>query len=503
MTNTTVKESQRLELFVTAIFKGLWIFIKTTAKGAARKSLWTKDALLAWGMYSLAAALLTYSPKWTPPYMLYRFGGFPFFKYLGVWIHENISRPMQLMFIPLPMVLMCFVIGILELMKKSKIEKAIRHLGLKTSTGLEPRVLAVNRINENKSKILVHAEGLDINDFLSKKGALESGLNKIVQEIKVSPQSRQVFEIMVSNKELPRMIRFDSVSELLSKPYNFLVGEATSGFLSGDLRELHHMLIAGSTGGGKSVFFKQTLIGLLKSSRYVHLYLIDLKRGVEMSMFEVLPNVYVAKSVVEAIASLQAIEKEMNRRFEYLEQKGFTEIDPERDMLDRLIVGVDEASVLFTVDKNSKINKDLANEARTLTDNLTKLGRAAGIHVILATQKVTKETIDTRVQTNIHAKICFRVNTIASSMTVLGNKKAAELPEIKGRAIWSVGSKDMEVQVPFLSHEEAKEEVDHLSRKFDCAESKTFQPLLFSPDVELKNDNGGKSTLINSKKRVK
>jgi hypothetical protein len=63
-------------------------------------------------------------------------------------------------------------------------------------------------------------------------------------------------------------------------------------------------------------------------------------------------------------------------------------------------------------------------------------------------------------------------------MTVLGNKMAAELPEIKGRGIWSVGSNDVEVQVPFLSHEEAADEIAHLSQKFSETQRANFQKLL-------------------------
>jgi S-DNA-T family DNA segregation ATPase FtsK/SpoIIIE len=168
----------------------------------------------------------------------------------------------------------------------------------------------------------------------------------------------------------------------------------------------------------------------------------------------------------------------MERRFQYLEKNSFTEIVPERDQLDRIVVAVDEASVLFTVGKLSKKAKATAEGARELTDKIAKLGRAAGIHLILATQKVVKETIDTRVQTNINAKMCFRVNTIASSMTVLNNKRASELPDVKGRGIWSVGSKDLVVQVPYLNNEEIIEELTGLTAKFNSEESPLKQKML-------------------------
>ena len=380
----------------------------------------------------------------------------------------------------------------------------LRHLGLKTPTGLEPKVLDVVPLFDGKSKLIVKAEGIDIASFTSKKGALESSLNKIVQEIHVSEGSKQIFELILSEKELPKRVPFASVESKLTNPYTFLVGEANRGFITGDLRELHHMLIAGATGGGKSVFFKQALVGLLKSSQRLHLYLIDLKRGVEMKLFEQLPNVYVAKEVVDAVEVLRRLVQEMERRFIYLEERGFSEIESERDQLDRLVVGIDEASVLFTVEKGVRgANRDFALEARELADKLTKLGRAAGIHVIIATQKITKETVDTRVQTNVGAKICFRVGTAPSSVNVLGNTRAHLLPDIKGRAIWSVGSNDLEVQVPFLSHEETKEEIENIKTMLSTDESKPFQKLLLT---QARNERGkkkeGQSIMAESKDKA-
>lgn len=456
----------------------LWFFFANSVGALFRRKFWTSETVMFWSFYAVSGLLVVFSPRWNLPRILYAVSENPVLRWIAKFLYDHVPSYVQACFLLVPLLLYSFVLEIPAIIKRAKATRALRHLGLKSSTGAEPKVIGVHDLSHTKTKIVVQSVGIDIASFQSKKGTLESSLDKIVQEIRQSPTSKRIVEIIASSKELPKMLRFDSVSEKLSRPYSFLVGEASSGLVTGDLRELHHMMIAGSTGGGKSVFFKQALIGLLKSSDHVQLYLIDLKRGVEMKLFDPLPNVHIAKEVAEALDCLRKVVAEMDRRFIYLEKKGFTEIDCQRDKLDRIVVGVDEASVLFTVERSAQFNKKEAHEARELTDKLTKLGRAAGIHVILATQKVTKETIDTRVQTNVHAKICFRVNTIASSMTVLGNKKAAELPEIKGRGIWSVGSNDIEVQVPFLSQAEANDEIAHLAQKFSGKKSLNFQELL-------------------------
>ena len=158
-------------------------------------------------------------------------------------------------------------------------------------------------------------------------------------------------------------------------------------------------------------------------------------------------------------------------------------MDSKRDRLDRIVVLVDEASELFTLVRSSKAVRASAESARDLADKIAKLGRVAGIHLILATQKVVKETIDTRVQTNMNARMIFRVNTAAGSMTVLGNKMAADLPEIQGRGIWSVGSQDLIVQTPKLDNEEVATEVTELIKKFNGDAKPLFQKMLIGKEV--------------------
>lgn len=492
--NKQVASSDTLTRVVEILAVAFWFLFLFATKGLFRKKTWTKDFINGWSVYIATVILLAYAPKWNIPSILYRLPPSSFFQGFAEWVYFHLSSLGQvLFFVLLPLFLYLLFIGVVEFLKVRKFQNAIDHLGLKTSTGLQPKVKDRIEINENQSKIIVQAIGIDVADFKSRKGSLESSLNAIVQDVRVSPKSKQLFEIFILNKELPTLVRFEDLTNLLTKPYTFLVGQSNDEMIIADLCSIHHMLLAGATGGGKSVFFKQALIGLLKSSKYIQLYLIDLKRGVDLRPFQALSNVQMVKDIVPTLELLRSVVAEMNRRFEFLETSGHNEIDPERDKLDRLVVGIDEASVLFTVEKGTKGTQQMALEARELTDKLAKLGRAAGIHVILATQKVVKETIDTRVQTNIHARMCFRMNTMASSMTVLGNKKAAELPHTKGRGIWSVGSHDIEVQVPFLDHEEANEEIEVLTQKFNGEDKPMFRPMLNFSGVKTKQSKVFKS----------
>jgi DNA segregation ATPase FtsK/SpoIIIE-like protein len=487
------KESKRdaLTSFVMALGAAIAFLSMVLLSGLLRRQTWAKKNVQAWGIYLVWLTLFVFAPRWNIPVILESLSPSLLPEGIGYWIELNIPRLMQVSILFFaPFLSWLFFFGVVEWLKKAKYQKGLDHLGLKTPTGLVPKIKRIIELEGTQKKIVVQAVGIDIAKLRDKKGALESSFNTIVQDIRVSPTSRQVYEILVSDKELPKLVRFDDFADKLTRPYTFLIGETMDKFITADLCEIHHMLIAGATGGGKSVFFKQALVGLLKSSQHLQLYLIDLKRGVDVKPFEVLENVEIAKDEASAISVLQAVVAEMERRFILLEAKGVTEINPERDGLDRIVVAIDEASVLFTVEKSSKATKLQAQNARELTDKIAKLGRAAGVHVILATQKVVKETIDTRVQTNINAKICFRVNTIASSMTVLGNKKAAELPDVKGRGIWSIGSNDLTVQVPRLNNEEVIEELSGLTAKFNGQNNPLNQPMLTLMSAPKEKANG-------------
>lgn len=464
--------------FVIAKALAIGIFL-----GAKRTKTWTKEFAVGWTLYSLLVLAIVYSPSWN----LTDFLSLLWPRVAG-WIYWHVGFKTQasiLFFVPFSFSLAA--LGFVDWIKRRKLQGSIEHLGLKTPTGLTPQVIDVIPLDNHQKKVLVKAIGIDVAEFQSKQGVLESSFNSIVQEIRVSKTNKQIVEIILADEELPEFVSFEEAMEQVKKPYSFVVGLSSEGYILADLCDIHHMIIAGSTGGGKSGFFKQTVVGLLRSSVFLQMYLIDLKR-VDAKPFEALSNVRVIKENIQAISCLEAVVREMERRYAFLDDSGRTEIDPERDKLDRIVVGIDEASLLFTVEKHSKATKVQAEKARELADKIAKLGRAAGIHLILATQKVVKDTIDTRVQANINSKMCFRVNTQLSSITVLGHKGASELPKIPGRGIWSVGTQEDVVQVPKLSNEDTIEQIENLTLKFNDA-SPLKQSLIFAQATS-KNTRG-------------
>jgi len=327
-------------------------------------------------------------------------------------------------------------------------------------------------------------DGVDPSEFDTKTKTLETSIKENIESI-VRSQDPQYVDLYITKRRLTKKVLYSELCELLTSPYTFAVGETIAGPIIQDICSLPHMLGAGSTGTGKSVFVKATTMGLLESSPAIQIYLLDLKRGLETAHFAACPNVVLIKDVKGAVALLRQVVAEMESRFSILEERGFNKIDPDRDNRDRIVVVIDEASVLYVESKVNSAEKTLSQEATEITDKIAKLSRAAGIHLIFATQKVTKETISTHIQENLEGRMCFEVNTLQGSNIVLGNGAAKNLPHIAGRGIWKVGATMVEVQTPLIEDEEIKRRCKVIAEDFKIGKRKLHQKM-FSPKEALK-----------------
>lgn len=368
-------------------------------------------------------------------------------------------------------------LGFMDYMKRRRLQRKLDGVGLANAQGEKPKVIREIELDDNKSKLLISPYGVGLDRFESKKSDFEATFERIIDGIRIS-EDRKTLEINMCRRELRKRMSFYEAVDLIKKPYHFLIGDSTGGILTADLRELPHLLIAGSTGGGKSVFFRMVFVCLLKHSKHIQVYLIDLKRGVEVKEFSELPNVRIAKDENEAVQLLEALRDEMQKRFIFMENAKIKKIEPEKHKRDLIVVGIDEASVLFGKTSINKTKSDLVKRARELTDELAKLSRAAGIHLIIATQKAVKESLDTKVLENLTGRMVFKMSTHAGSNTALGNVKAYSLPDVKGRAIWGGGNKYIEVQAPYLSEKELEDECNELAAKMNEHGTDNFQPMI-------------------------
>lgn len=243
------------------------------------------------------------------------------------------------------------------------------------------------------------------------------------------------------------------------KRYSVLLGNAGMRTVHCDLTEAPHLLVAGTTGSGKSVCLNTILCSLLLKNGpgKLGLVLIDPKR-VELARYKDLPHLLapVATSPSAAASALRSLHAEMNARYERMEQEDALHVD---ELGLKHIVCVFDEYASFATDKEA--GKTLV----PLVNDLARLGRAAGIHLIIATQYPTADVVNSQIKSNIQTVICFRTISSRQSRTVL-DTPGAELLNGKGDGLYRDPTGQMShIQGLWCSKDQVKHLVDYWKRE--------------------------------------
>lgn len=219
-----------------------------------------------------------------------------------------------------------------------------------------------------------------------------------------------------------------------------------------------HLLVAGTTGGGKSVFLNQLICTMLLKNRSDELQFcfIDLKRN-ELWGYRKIPHLWhpIVLRAAQVPAIMERIEEEMEARMDLFQKYDIQDIDEWQkrfpdNKLPRLIIVFDEIANVMRWPETKK-------QMESLLANLAALGRAFGIHLILCTQRPDSDVVTGLVKTNVTTRICFNTDNWGSRV-VLNNEMANGLKP-RGRAVVKVGSAFTIVQAPFIEKKEIKASV--------------------------------------------
>lgn len=182
-----------------------------------------------------------------------------------------------------------------------------------------------------------------------------------------------------------------------------------------DIRQAPHILVAGTTGAGKSVYLNGLIEQLLKISTTVELHLFDPKE-VELFHFEKRPGVIEYHSDPKKIAaSLRALVKEMNERYTKMRKKGARNIDNMPGMKYKFIV----------IDEYADLN--MSGGVQVSIQKLAQKGRACGIHLIIATQRASVKVISGDIKINFPTKIVFKMAKKIDSQVMIDEEGAEKL----------------------------------------------------------------------------
>lgn len=256
-----------------------------------------------------------------------------------------------------------------------------------------------------------------------------------------------------------RSLLEDQKFKQAKSPVTCAIGKSISGEnIYVDIAKLVHLLVAGATGQGKSVCINAILVSLLykASPEDLRLILIDPKR-VEFAPYNGIPHllVPVVTDVKKSVGTLQWAVSEMERRFETLEFAGVRDTGEYNDRIERGVIDAEKLPrIVIVIDELY----DLKMQVPEIDDyiiRLTQKARAAGIHVIIGTQRPSVDVITGVIKANIPSRIAFRVPAQVDSRTILDEVGAEKLVARGDMLLKPVGAlKPTRVQGAFITEEE-------------------------------------------------
>ncbi len=349
---------------------------------------------------------------------------------------------------------------------------------------------------EGKIQKVSHGPVVTLNEFEPAAGVKVSKVINLSEDIarNTSSESARISTIPGRSTigiELPNNYRENvylseivSASDFTKKDIKLPIalGKSISGIpIIGDLSSMPHLLIAGTTGSGKSVCINTIILSLLykHSPEKCKFILIDPKM-LELSTYEGIPHLLcpVITEAKKAASVLGWVVKEMESRYKLMTREGVRNIDGYNSKhslpMPYIVVIVDEMSDLMLV---------AGKEIENYIQKLSQMARAAGIHIIMATQRPSVDVITGTIKANFPTRISFQVTSKIDSRTILGEQGAEQLLGKGDMLYMSSANKIIRIHAPYVSEVEIEKinnylrtqaEPDYIDEILNFADEKEF-----------------------------
>ena len=288
---------------------------------------------------------------------------------------------------------------------------------------------------------------------------------------KISVVGIEVPNRAVTTVSLREVIDSQEFSKAKSKS-SFAVGKDIGGnCIVGNISRLPHMLIAGTTGSGKSVCMNSVIISLLykASPDDVKLIMVDPKM-VELGIYNGIPHLLipVVTDPKKAAGSLQWAVTEMMRRYKAMSDAGVRDLESYNSIIEsQEVEGTKIPQVVVIIDELADLMLVAAKEVEESICRIAQMGRAAGIHLIIATQRPSADVITGLMKANIPSRIAFAVASAMESRIILDTQGAEKLVG-KGDMLYApIGNgKPKRVQGCFVSDSEVEAVATYVKSNF-------------------------------------
>ncbi len=320
---------------------------------------------------------------------------------------------------------------------------------------------------EGKIKKISHGPVVSLNEFEPAAGVKVSKIINLSEDIarNTSSQSARIATIPGSSTvgiELPKISRENVFLREIISDKNFkkkdvklpiALGKSISGEpITSDLSSMPHLLIAGTTGSGKSVCINTIILSLIyKHTPEICKFILIDPKMLELSTYEGIPHLLcpVITEAKKAASVLGWVVKEMESRYRLMTRVGVRNIDgyngKHKIKMPYIVVIVDEMSDLMLV---------AGKEIENYIQKLSQMARAAGIHIIMATQRPSVDVITGTIKANFPTRISFQVTSKIDSRTILGEQGAEQLLGKGDMLYMSSANRITRIHAPYVSEVE-------------------------------------------------
>jgi DNA segregation ATPase FtsK/SpoIIIE, S-DNA-T family len=330
--------------------------------------------------------------------------------------------------------------------------------------GIDGKIKAINNGPVVSLYEFEPAPGVKVSKIINLSEDLARNTSSTSARVSVIPGKNTVgIEIPNETREnvsLREIISYDKFQKKDIK-LPLALGKSISGMpIVGDLTSMPHLLIAGTTGSGKSVCINTIIVSLLYKLNpdLCKFILIDPKM-LELSTYEGIPHLLtpVITDAKKATSALAWTVKEMNSRYKLMSKVGVRNIDgyntKHKLKMPYIVVVVDEMSDLMLV---------AGKEIENYIQKLSQMARAAGIHIIMATQRPSVDVITGTIKANFPTRVSFQVSSKIDSRTILGEQGAEQLLGKGDMLFMSSANRIVRIHAPFVSENEIEKIVNSI-----------------------------------------
>ena len=383
--------------------------------------------------------------------------------------------------------------------KKELLENADKLEKTLLSFGVEAKILEVTKGPSVTRFELQPKAGIKVSKIVNLSDDIALGLAAKGVRIEAPIPGKSAIGIEVPNKEQTPVFFREILESNEFKNNNYKVACALGKDITGkcivtDISKMPHVLIAGATGSGKSVCINTLIVSVLYkySPEDVKLLMVDPK-VVELSVYNGIPHLLipVVTDPKRAAAALNWAVNEMTRRYKLFADNGVRNVDSYNELVKKGVVEEKLPYIVIIIDELADLMMACPRDVEDYICRLAQMARAAGMHLVIATQRPSVDVITGLIKANVPSRISFAVSSQVDSRTILDSTGAEKLLGKGDMLFYPVGeSKPKRVQGAFISEEEVENVVSFIKdiKSDSKCESEILEYINSASDTSIKSN---------------